>query len=386
VSFQPFPPTTRSNDSRGVLAGVIGAASLVQPELVAGEVAVIGTMAKTAAQKGAISIAQTEGEKVVQAVAQDVKQSDTDAKAGVKDAKSDEKDANAKETNEKTTAPAAETTPSTNGDKTISIEVAQPQDTTKAAGGSPAKKDDAEPVSLKITIGADGEVKAVTKAVKEEPKASETSPAAAPGALPSKTEDPAKEIPVVAVTPATQPESTSAPNESSEIEPSKVETKDIVPEPVVEGVKAKAPLLNEEATKAASEPLTKQVEVQNPTPKENGIQSTSAAEPSKLPETSQVPSSSADAANINTIITKAPKSTVEAQPVPMATISQESLDALHHSNCPFSPPIILKLTTCRTRYFTLINPRNQQNPSVALTPSRSCTSSCCRNSTCRAYL
>jgi hypothetical protein len=355
----------------------------VQPELVAGEVAVIGTMAKTAAQKGAISIAQTEGKKVVQAVAQDVKQSDTDAKVDVKDAKSDEKDANANGTDEKTTAPAAETTPSTNGDKTISIEVAQPQDTTKAAGGSPDKKDDAESVSLKITIGADGEVKAVTKAVKEEPKVSD--PAAAPDALPSKTEVPAKEIPVVAVTPATQPESTSAPKESSEIEPSKVETKDIVPEPVVEGAKAKAPLLKEEATKAASEPLTKQVEVQNPTLKENGIQSTSAAEPSKLPETSQVPSSSADAANINTIITKAPKSTVEAQPVPMVTISQESLDALHHSNCPFPHLIRHKLITCRTRYFTSINPRNQQDLSVALTPSRSCTSSCCRNSTCRAY-
>jgi hypothetical protein len=325
------------------LAGAIEVASFVQPELVAGEVAVIGAMAKTAAQNGVISIAQTEGKKLVQDVAQDVKQSDTDVKADWKDAKSDEKDANAKGTDEKTTAPAAEPTLNTNGDRTISIEVTQPQDTTKSAGETPDKKDDGEPVSMKITIGADGEVKAVTKAVKEESKVSETSPAATPDALPSKTEVPAKEIPVVAVTPATQPESTSAPKVSSEIEPSKVETKDLVPEPVIEDVKATAPLLKEEATKAASETLTKQVEVQNPTPEENGIQSTQAAEPSKPSETAQVPSSSADAANINTIITKAPKPTAEAQPVPMVTISQESLDTLHHSITPshfsYPPPL-----------------------------------------------
>jgi hypothetical protein len=351
VSFPVFPPTTRSNDSRGVLAGVIGAAALVQPELVTGEVAVIGTMAKTAAQKGAISIAQTEGKKLVQALSQDVKESDTDAKADVKDAKSDEKDANAKGTDEKTTAPAAETTPSTNGDKTISIEVAQPQDTTKAAGGSPGKKDGAEPVSLKITIGADGEVKAVTKAVKEEPKVSETGPAAAPDALPSKTEVPAKEIPVVAVTPAAQPESTSAPKESSEIEPSKFETKGLVLEPVVEDVKVKASLPEEETTKAASEPLTKQAEVQKPTPKDNGIQRTPAAEPNNLPAAAQqVPSSSVEAPPIATsavtaattvsnTTTEVPKSVIEASPpVPIVTITQESLDTLHHSNCPFSQP------------------------------------------------
>ena len=191
MSFPLLPPTTRSNGFRGVLAGVIGAASLVQPQLVAGEVAVIGTIAKTAAQKGAISIAQTEGKKLVQAVAQDVKQSDTDVKADLKDAKSEEKDANARGMDEKTTAPAEETTLSTNGDKTISIEVVQPQDTTKSAGETPGKKDDVEPVSLKITIGADGEVKEVTKAVKEESKVSETSPAATPDALPSSAPVPA---------------------------------------------------------------------------------------------------------------------------------------------------------------------------------------------------
>jgi hypothetical protein len=345
VSFPLFPPTTRSNDFRGVLAGVIGAASFVQPELVAGEVAVIGTMAKTAAQKGAISIAQTEGKKLVQAVAQDVKQSDTDVKADLKDAKSDEKDANAKGTDEKTTAPAVEPTPNTNGDKTISIEVAQPQDTTKSAGETPGKKDDVEPVSLKITIGADGKVKDVTKAVKEESKVSETSPAATPDALPSKTEVPAEEIPVVAVTPATQPESTSAPKESSEIEPSKVETKDLVSEPV-EDVKTTAPLLKEEATKAASEPLTKQVEAQNLTLKENGVQGTPAAVSLPEPATAQQVTSSsveapiiatstiATAATISSTTTDAPKPTVQAPPVPTVTISQESLDALHHSMPP----------------------------------------------------
>jgi hypothetical protein len=344
VSFPIFPPTTRSNDFRGVLAGVIGAASFVQPELVAGEVAVIGTMAKTAAQKGAIIIAQTEGKKLVQAVAQDVKQSDTDVKADLKDAKSDEKDANAKGTDETTTAPAVEPTPNTNGDKTISIEVVQPQDTTKSAGETPGKKDDVEPVSLKITIGADGEVKEVTKAVKEESKVSETSPAATPDALPSKTEVPAKEIPVVAVTPATQPESTSAPKESSEIEPSKVETKDLVSEPVEE-VKTTAPLLKEEATKAASE-LTKQVEAQNPTLKENGVQGTPAAVSLPEPATAQQVTSSsveapiiatstiATAATISSTTTDAPKQTVQAPPIPTVTISQESLDALHHSMPP----------------------------------------------------
>jgi hypothetical protein len=346
VSFPIFPPTTRSNEFRGVLAGVIGAASFVQPELVAGEVAVIGTMAKTAAQKGAISIAQTEGKKLVQAVAQDVKQSDTDVKADLKDVESDEKDANAKGTDEKTTAPAAESTPNTNGDKTISIKVAQPQDTTKPAGKTPGKKDDAEPVSLKITIGADGEVKDVTKTVKEESKVSVMSPAAAPDALPSKTEVPAKEITVAAVKPATQPESTSAPKESSEIEPSEVETKDQVPELVIEDVKAKAPALKEEATKPASEPLTKQVEVQSPTPKENGDQGTPAAVSLPEPATAQQVTSSsveapiiatstvATAATISSTNTDAPKPTVQAPPIPTVTISQESLDALHHSMPP----------------------------------------------------
>lgn len=329
--------------AEGVLAGVIGAASLVQPELVAGEVAVIGTMAKTAAQKGAISIAQTEGKKLVQAVAQDVKESDTAAKADVKDVKSDEKDANAEGTDEKTKTPATETTPSANGGKTISIEVAQPQDTTKAASETQDKKSDAEPVSLKITIGADGEVKAVTKAAKEEPKVSETSTAAAPDVLPSKTEVLAKEIPVVAETDATNLVSTSVPEGPSKIEPSKAETKDLVSEPVVEEVKTKALILKEEATKPASEAVIKQVEAQNSTSKENGVQSTAAAV--SLPEpapTKQVNSSSIEAlpiaisaittaATVSNTTAEAPKPVVEAPPpVPTVTITQESLDALHH--------------------------------------------------------
>jgi hypothetical protein len=188
--------------------------------------------------------------------------------------------------------------------------------------------------------------------VKEEPKVSGTSTAAAPDALPSKTEVPAKEIPVVAVTPAPQPESTSAPKESSEIEiePSKVETKGLVPEPVIEVVKTKAPLLKEEAPETASEPPTKQVEVQNPTPKENGIQSKSASDPNTLPATTQqVTSSSVEtppitasaivtAATISSTTTDAPKPTIEAPPVPTVTISQESLDALHHSITPSHLP------------------------------------------------
>jgi hypothetical protein len=340
------------------LAGVIGAASLVQPELMPGEVAVIGTMAKTAAQKGVISIAQTEGVKVVQAVAKDVKKPDAteekNANANVKDAKSDEKDPKPNETNEKTTAPTTETTPNANGDKTISIEVAQPQDATKAAGELPDKKDEAEPVSLEITIGANGEVKAVKKAVKEEPKAPEPTPAAAPDAVPPKTKAPTKDIPVVGAIPSSQPETISAPKESSEIEPSETGAKAPAPEPAIEEVKAKTPALKEEAAALTSELTTKQPEIQTPTPLVNGVQSTPAAvaipEPSSLLGTpQQVPSSRievpiiatstiATATAVSSTITEAPKPTIEAASVPMVTIPQASLDALHHSMACFPPP------------------------------------------------
>jgi hypothetical protein len=111
-------------------------------------------------------------------------------------------------------------------------------------------------------------------------------------------------------------------------------------------VKAKALLLKEEATKAASEPLTKQVEVQSPTPKENSVQGTPAAVSLPEPATAQQVTSSsieapiiatsiiATAATISSTTTDAPKPTVQAPPVPTVTISQESLEALHHSMPP----------------------------------------------------
>jgi hypothetical protein len=57
---------------RGALAAVVGAASMVQPELLPGAVAIVGKMASDAAKKTVINIATTEGKKVGAAIGKDI--------------------------------------------------------------------------------------------------------------------------------------------------------------------------------------------------------------------------------------------------------------------------------------------------------------------------
>jgi hypothetical protein len=61
-----------TDKNRGALAAVVGAASLVQPELLPGAVAMVGKMASDSAKKTVTKIAMDEGKKVGTAIAKDV--------------------------------------------------------------------------------------------------------------------------------------------------------------------------------------------------------------------------------------------------------------------------------------------------------------------------
>lgn len=180
---------------RGALAVAIGAASLVQPELVAGEVALIGKMAADSAKKTVTTIASDTGSKVVKAISKDIADDakeeaakDVAAKAAKDKVDGGEKgeaatpeasDSKAAPTesvkevpNASTSSPSdPKTTPTSNStskDKTIAIEVAQEPSKVTSSGGASSSDSKTDPpatapVSLKITLGADGEVKAVTK-------------------------------------------------------------------------------------------------------------------------------------------------------------------------------------------------------------------------------
>lgn len=88
----------------------------------------------------------------------------------------------------------------TEGDKTISIEIEKPAAKTEGIADVKTEKD-AAPVQLKITIGSDGEIKAVSKSVTEETKPVEK--AAEVGitasAVTTTSLDASKEIPAMAV-------------------------------------------------------------------------------------------------------------------------------------------------------------------------------------------
>ncbi|KAL2062894.1 hypothetical protein VTL71DRAFT_5966 [Oculimacula yallundae] len=161
--------------AEGVLAVAIGVASLVQPELIAGEIAILGKMAADSAKKTVTQIASEEGEKIVTAISKDLAD---DAKI---EAEKDKLQAEEKKKAEGGEVAVKEEVPKTaeeknmvndNGEKTISIEIQTPVAKVDEAPKTGSEKD-AAPVELKITIGSDGQIKAVSKSVVEEPKPAE---------------------------------------------------------------------------------------------------------------------------------------------------------------------------------------------------------------------
>ncbi len=254
---------------RGALAVVVGAASLVQPELLAGEAALLAKMATDAAKKGGLSIAQDEAKKIVNAIAKDIsedadldgvkdeeeKAKDAEGEIPASDVAGDEKskeqevpieksvngdipkDAEAKLDSDK--LPAAEgtkdipqedsadsktsspSTPKPAGDHKISIQPTQAKTDDKS--NNTDSKPDATTVSLNTTIGADGEVKSATQSIPEpSPKTAEPSPVKESSKADESKSEPISEKPTVL---------TEAPVEK---EPS-------FAEPLVEESKAKAP-------------------------------------------------------------------------------------------------------------------------------------------------
>ena len=161
------------------MAVVIGAATLIQPSLAVGELALIGKMAADSARKTVESIASESSTNVVKAISKDLADDakeetakDVAAAKANDDAEAAKDQANITGTDTKNVPPAPDQagskTPKLSdsaGDKTISIEIASQE--SKTAGGESIdpsiEASPVPPVSLKITIGADGEVKAVSK-------------------------------------------------------------------------------------------------------------------------------------------------------------------------------------------------------------------------------
>ena len=242
---------------RGALAVAIGVASLVQPELIAGEVAILGKMAADSAKKTVTQIASDEGEKIVKAISKDLAE---DAKA---EAEKDKLQAEEKQKAEggevivdgetaKVAVPeGAEVKPVTEGDKTISIEIEKPAAKTEGIADVKTEKD-AAPVQLKITIGSDGEIKAVSKSVTEEAKPVEK--AAEVGftasAVTATSLDASKEIPAIAV-PVTSISTDPKAAETKEASPTKPEQVPNSP-PVIKEVSVP---ITQEAAPAKSEIL-----------------------------------------------------------------------------------------------------------------------------------
>ncbi|PVH77888.1 hypothetical protein DL98DRAFT_656454 [Cadophora sp. DSE1049] len=240
--------------AEGALAVAIGAASLVQPELIAGEVAILGKMAADSAKKTVTQIASDEGEKIVKAISKDLAE---DAKA---EAEKDKLQAEEKKKAEggevvvdgeaaKVVVPeGAEVKPVVEGEKSIAIEIQKPAAKTEDGVKDAKMEKEVAPVELKITIGSDGEIKAVSKSVVEEATPVESTaeektaapvatekievPAVAKKEVPvpvnpetaapvvEKTLDLAKELPVPAEPensiPATEPKPVEAPPTKSE--------------------------------------------------------------------------------------------------------------------------------------------------------------------------
>ncbi|KAK0123981.1 hypothetical protein ONS95_008969 [Cadophora gregata] len=247
-------------------------------------------MAADSAKKTVTQIASDEGEKIVKAISKDLAD---DAKAEAEKDKLQAEEKKKAEDGEgaKVAAPeGAEVKLVTEGEKTIAIEVQKPA--AKTEGGAKVEEE-AAPVELKITIGSDGEIKAVSKsvvegakpvekpaeektvapeatekietpaAVKTEAPAPGTSEPAAP-VVAEKTLDSAKEIPAQAEPVKSIPTMTSTvveatPAKSESVTPQPEQTQ--VSAPVVKEVPI--PITQEESAKekakATEPPVSKSV-------------------------------------------------------------------------------------------------------------------------------
>ncbi|KAE8447834.1 hypothetical protein EG329_010063 [Mollisiaceae sp. DMI_Dod_QoI] len=241
--------------AEGGLAIAVGAISLIQPEFLAGEVAIIGKMAGDSAKTTLTKIAQDEGTKVVQAIskdaAEDAAKADSEA-AKVKEAtdKAIEAPSDAKmatetpkdglsagETAALGAAIAAKVSPDQTGDKLVTLELDQP-------GPADGSLDSAthHPITLKVTVGADGQVKGVAQTVvdqseeipkAEEPKSEDTKTTVLPETEEGKKKD------------ETQKEEPSVPKDLAP-EVSKAQEDKSQEAPKTEAATAPAPIIHEE--------------------------------------------------------------------------------------------------------------------------------------------
>jgi hypothetical protein len=414
--------------------------------LIAGELALLGKMAADSAKKTVTEIASAESSKVVKAISKDLADDATEeaakdaAAAKVKaDAEAAKDPAAAKENAdaEKASTPKTATDPNAvtvaepatvkdsastkiaeakdvpsstlsdpskppetndskatkdSGDKTVSIEIAAEASKTVTTNSDGKIESSGQPVSLKITIGADGEVKAVSKevngdvkdvakptpteaeaitkavvadSVKPEDAESTTKPvekksADLSGELESKSEKKLQETPEIKaetkpeVESETKPEekvnviSDNAPsvddqpsNENVKIEvaaaaTTKISSKSVIEPSNTETSGSEAPQAPE---KIIQESLGKSVEPKAaPEPLDEALRAVDIVTKyvdSQSPSTSTAPPPKVAVANITTVATsKTINTTTTNTPEGFVTISQESLDHLHLSKSP----------------------------------------------------
>lgn len=342
------------------MAVAIGAASLVQPELVAGEVTLIGKMAADSAKKSITTIASDTGSKVVKGISKDIaddakeeqakdvaakatkEKADgvengkgvtpdiSDPKAGTVETPKDGPNANVSSPSDAKATPAEDAAPK---DKTIAIEVAQgPSKVSSNGDGLESKADSpaAAPVSLRIILGADGEVKAVTQGSVE--KSSSTEPVTAVEPANSK-------IMSVQTTTKTAIVSTELPKEKEGVAP---ETGSTIPQPAP--VPEKTPGTVQETpqaidnTQKEKDGVVAETATPEPQPKASSEKDPEAiqAVPQTINDTPKA-SSPAIVSAVATVKTtnKISKTTTEeplaTESPKMVTVSQESLDLLHQS-------------------------------------------------------
>lgn len=351
---------------RGALAAVVGAASLVQPELLPGAIGIVGKMAMDSAKKTATKIVTDEGKKVASAIGKDIsddaakeKAASDPAKASIDPAKDETsvgKDDSKAETDLKNALqdatkapvpsdgkPTTEAKSDAGGDHTVEIEVAQEPTKTASTSGESQAQPDAQPVSLKITIGKDGEVKAVSqtgsqpKAVDappakeilkmpEEPAVISTGPKTAPKPTSVKVEEAAKEkpeaevkLPTVIAAPVL-PEETPTEKETVSQSSGEVQKVDGIPKAVVNGSSLNAGPIYEEPKETPPSALEQQSASQQEEPQASLI--VGAAQVTQTTTTTN-------------FTNQEPVTNLEQQ---MVTISKDSLDLLHRSMSHSQPP------------------------------------------------
>ncbi|KAI6717271.1 hypothetical protein JHW43_000174 [Diplocarpon mali] len=162
--------------AEGALAAAIGVASLVQPELIADEVPILGKIAADSAKTTVTQVASDEGEKIIKAVSRDLSEG---AKA---EAEKDKLQAAEKSEKLAHEVPVAESVKKpkepeksrseNGGDQSISIEVQTPTAQHENGSKDVKSQEDAVRVELKMT-GANGEITAVSEPVAGEPKIEE---------------------------------------------------------------------------------------------------------------------------------------------------------------------------------------------------------------------